>query len=35
MTKRWGIGVQAGIGLTPNKVEPYIGIGIHYNILSW
>lgn len=34
-TKRWGIGVQAGIGLTPNKVEPYIGIGIHYNILSW
>lgn len=34
-SKRWGVGVQAGIGLTPNKVEPYIGIGIHYNILSW
>lgn len=34
-SKRWGIGVQAGIGLTPNKIEPHIGIGIHYNILSW
>lgn len=34
-TKRWGVGVQAGIGLTPNKVEPYIGIGVAYNIFSW
>lgn len=33
--KRWGIGVQAGIGITPNKVEPYIGVGITYNIFSW
>ena len=33
-TKRWGIGVQAGVGLTPNKGESYMGIGIHYNILS-
>ena len=34
-TKRWGIGVQAGIGVTPNKVEPYIGIGVTYNIVTW
>lgn len=34
-TKRWGLGVQAGIGVTPNKIEPYIGIGISYNFLSW
>lgn len=33
--KRWGFGVQAGIGFTPSKIEPYIGIGISYNILSW
>ena len=34
-TKRWGIGVQAGIGVTPSKIEPYIGIGVTYNIFSW
>lgn len=34
-TKRWGLGVQAGIGITPNKVEPYIGVGVTYNIFSW
>lgn len=33
--KHWGFGVQAGIGITPGKIEPYIGIGISYNILSW
>ena len=33
--KRWGVGVQAGIGITPTKVEPYIGIGVTYNIFSW
>lgn len=34
-TKRWGLGVQTGIGVTPTKVEPYIGIGVTYNIFSW
>lgn len=33
--KRWGLGVQSGIGITLGKIEPYIGIGISYNILSW
>lgn len=33
--KRWGLGFQLGIGMTPTKVEPYIGVGISYNILSF
>lgn len=33
--KRWGLGVQVGMGVTPTKVEPYIGIGVTYNIFSW
>lgn len=33
--KRWGLGVQAGVGITPNKAEPYIGVGVTYNIFSW
>lgn len=32
--KKWGIGIQAGFGLTPHRVHPYIGIGISYNIWS-
>ncbi len=34
-TKRWGVGVQVGYGYNFNKVAPYIGIGVQYNILSW
>lgn len=34
-TKRWGLGVQVGIGVTPSKIEPYIGVGVTYNIFSW
>lgn len=33
--KRWGLGVQVGIGVTPSKIEPYVGIGVSYNIFSW
>lgn len=33
--KKWGIGLQVGCGLTPNRVEPYIGVGISYNILTF
>lgn len=32
---RWGVGVQAGVGATPGRIEPYVGIGVTYNILSW
>lgn len=34
-TKRWGVGLQVGMGVTPSKIEPYIGIGVTYNIFSW
>lgn len=34
--KRWGLGVQVGAGYCGDKVfQPYIGIGISYNILTW
>src|SRR5574344_201892 len=37
--KRWGIGLQAGYGVSFGnkqiKATPYIGIGISYNILTW
>lgn len=35
-TKRWGLGIQAGIGYNfTNQIRPYIGIGVTYNILTW
>lgn len=33
--KRWGIGVQVGVGVTNNKVSPYIGIGVSYNLWNF
>lgn len=35
--KRWGIGVQTGVGYAPNSnnISPYIGVGISYNILNF
>ena len=38
---RWGLGISAGYGVTINTTDqtfrpaPYIGVGIHYNLLSW
>ena len=38
---RWGLGISAGYGVAIDtqgqtfKPAPYIGIGLHYNILSW
>ena len=38
-SNRWGIGLQAGYGVSFSnkqiKATPYIGIGISYNILTW
>ncbi|MDE5628209.1 MAG: hypothetical protein K2I69_01465 [Muribaculaceae bacterium] len=31
--KRWSVGVQGGVGLTPRGVQPYIGIGVSFRIL--
>lgn len=33
--KRWGVGVHGGVGITPMGVQPYIGLGISYNILTF
>lgn len=30
--KRWGVGIQGGYGFTPKGLQPYIGVGINYNI---
>lgn len=38
---RWGLGISAGYGVTINTTDqtfrpaPYIGVGIHYNLISW
>lgn len=34
-TKRWGVGVHAGYGITTKGAAPYIGIGVQYNIVAW
>lgn len=38
-TRRWGIGIQAGYGLTMHhniiKPTPYIGVGLSYNLLTF
>lgn len=30
--RRWGLGVQAGVGLTPKGIQPYVGLGVYYRI---
>ena len=34
-TKRWGVGIQVGYGYNFNRISPYIGIGVQYNIFNW
>lgn len=31
--KRWGIGVSAGAALTPQGIRPYLGVGVHYQLI--
>lgn len=33
--KRWNIGIHAGYGATRHGMEPYIGIGVSYNLFSF
>lgn len=33
--RRWGVGVHGGVGITPKGLQPYIGLGISYNILTF
>ena len=32
--KRWGIGINAGYGISNSGLSPYIGLGINYSILN-
>lgn len=32
---RWGIGLQAGYGISKSGLSPYVGIGIQYNMWCW
>lgn len=38
-SKRWGIGLQAGYGVSLHNGQvftaPYIGVGLSYSIFSW
>lgn len=31
--KRWGLGIQAGVGVSPGGLQPYLGAGISYNFI--
>lgn len=33
--RRWGVGVQAGYGITPAGFQPYLGVGVSFDLLSW
>lgn len=33
--KRWGIGVSAGGAITPHGIQPYIGVGINYQLIAF
>lgn len=33
--KKWGLGVSAGYAFTGSKMQPYIGVGISYDLLQW
>lgn len=33
---RWGLGIQAGAGLSADGAAvPYVGVGVQYNLFSW
>lgn len=34
--KRWGVGLNVGYGITPKHgMQPYIGVGVRYNLFSF
>lgn len=33
--KRFSIGLQMGIGITPESISPYLGLGLSYNLYSF
>lgn len=33
--KRFGLGLQVGYGMAGNKVSPFVGVGVSYNLFEW
>lgn len=33
--KKWGFGVSAGYAFTGTRMQPYIGVGISYDLFQW
>ncbi|MEG2121065.1 MAG: hypothetical protein RRZ64_03290, partial [Rikenellaceae bacterium] len=33
--KRWGIGLQVGYGIGTNGLQPYLGVGLSYNVIRF
>lgn len=33
--KKWGIGVNAGYGISKSGLSPYIGLGVNYNLINF
>ena len=32
---RFGLGVQVGYGYSRNGLQPYVGVGVQYNLIQW
>ncbi|MDR2911320.1 MAG: hypothetical protein LBV47_08180, partial [Bacteroidales bacterium] len=32
---QWGVGIQAGYGITAGKLSPYIGVGVQWNLIGF
>lgn len=30
--KRWGMGIQGGVGMTPKGIQPYVGFGVYWKL---
>lgn len=30
--RRWSVGIQAGVGMTPRGVQPYVGLGVSFRL---
>lgn len=30
--RRWGVGLQGGYGFTPKGLQPYVGVGVSFNL---
>ena len=33
--KRWGLGINAGYGVSKSGLSPYIGLGVNYNLINF